>query len=385
MNRSSCSLYAIVYGPEYVKLFLDISLASQLTPGNIPALVSEGLFDYEYVIFTRKEDEGLIRNHPVYQRLAAVISTKIEFVEFTDNKRLNGAICHKYIIDNLKGPDPAFIYITVDVVYSSNSLFNLVRPVLEGKTMVLIGAIRSVKETMLPALQSRFIKPDKTLEIDGGDLVELCLDKLHYLSTSKLWNDRYFTFWPSYILWSAGEQGLVQSYLHLCPMLVRTSGSKVTLYRDDGETESFDSGYYIEKVCPNSEKWAVMNDSRKYCQMELVAEDYYSNEVPETPVFSNPIDIALWIKYETNPVSRAFAKTLLNYRTHKAAAEYERVYQEASSIMKEILGWLDLFDRFPEAEISLLKKVLVTKHGEISMRMERLGQKYGVNLHQDLS
>jgi len=55
---------------------------------------------------------------------------------------------------------------------------------------------------------------------------------------------------------------------------------------------------------------------------------------------------------------------------------------EAESIMSEVLGWLDLFDKFPQAELALLQKLLVTKHGEVSLRMERLAHKYGANLSE---
>nr|HPO08633.1 hypothetical protein [bacterium] len=64
-------LIMAVWGQEYVDLFLNVALPSQLSPANLPAIRHSS--ELLYKIYTTKEDESRIREHPAFERLCRFV------------------------------------------------------------------------------------------------------------------------------------------------------------------------------------------------------------------------------------------------------------------------------------------------------------------------
>ena len=70
-------LITVVWGNEFLKTFLNITLPSQLSEGNIPALDKKCI--PIYYIYTRSEDHPKIISSLIYQKLAAQIQITFRF------------------------------------------------------------------------------------------------------------------------------------------------------------------------------------------------------------------------------------------------------------------------------------------------------------------
>ena len=68
-------LIMAVWGRSYVDLFLDLSLPSQLSAGNLREASQKG--NLLYKIYTTKNDIEQITQHPSFKRLSSLVETKI--------------------------------------------------------------------------------------------------------------------------------------------------------------------------------------------------------------------------------------------------------------------------------------------------------------------
>jgi hypothetical protein len=70
------------WGKEYVDMFLNVALPCHLSPGNLPAICDN--HDLLYKIYTTKEDEARIGNHPAFLKLKALVKTRVITIDPTE-------------------------------------------------------------------------------------------------------------------------------------------------------------------------------------------------------------------------------------------------------------------------------------------------------------
>ncbi len=77
LERVRCLLP--LWGYEYVRKFLEVALPTWLADGNLPAV--SRMYPTEFVFLSGREDEIYLRAHPAFQRLCAICSTTVHFVD----------------------------------------------------------------------------------------------------------------------------------------------------------------------------------------------------------------------------------------------------------------------------------------------------------------
>lgn len=214
----------VLWGPKYVKNFLEYFLASALAPQNLPALGGKTFIS----IVTNTEGQSLISQHPVFSEIQKY--AQIEFFIFDDCLishlnylrpdnlfyRIYGALDHtNYFFAREMNSD--LFLLPVDSILANGTLANMKR--LIGLNYDCCGSANLVAklETFLPALDK--MKSGLTLDIATEDLATLAFQHMHqYLESQLMTHDnRNFGRWPRELFWLE-ENSVVAHSMYIHPL-----------------------------------------------------------------------------------------------------------------------------------------------------------------------
>lgn len=326
----------VVWGEAYTSLFLDVCLPSQLSAGNLQALHNvEGVV---YKIYTTAKDAEIITKHPGYLALSKMVKPEIKVFELSNNylkanKHTAMNYCHHHAIIEANKDNCALIFLSPDTIWGDGSFKNLIELAKEGKRTVMIGAYRTVIETIVPDFM-RLYNPDNSIavSVSSRELVRLFLKHIHLTTKALFWEGTgSSTIWPSVIMWPVGNEGILAKHFHIHPLMVNP------LRKDVLPSPTID-GKYISLVCPNAEDVYVVQDTDEIFACELSNANIFLEHI--LPSRSTDIaKIAEWMKYATDDFHRyCFKNYTLKIHAHNLSPIWEKVEAEANEIAKKIYG-----------------------------------------------
>ncbi|MDP7625919.1 MAG: hypothetical protein QF493_13350, partial [Rhodospirillales bacterium] len=178
-----CLFSMVIWGEEYAREFLELSLPSQLAEGNIDG--SAWHDGSEYLILTTKADAEIIKVNPAFHLLQQRI--KVRFVLI---RRRPGAEVYKLASQcqmeaiRVSESFDAVFFSYPDFIWSQGGMGNVAARIAEGCDAVLSPVPRAITEDMteiLPKLKTP--TPGSTapsvLNIAPRDLVQLSLENFH--------------------------------------------------------------------------------------------------------------------------------------------------------------------------------------------------------------
>ena len=260
----------MVWGSEYLDLFLNTCLPTQLGEGNVPALPSGS----RYRILTRAADVDEIQRHATVQALARMIPVDVVAVEaFEEIERAERqpdaqhadrrfdlvTACNRAGIRDGVKAGAALMFPSPDYVMSANTFDAIVRRHREGYRAVACMGLRLAKEGFLRSIQA-----------EGGlsgapsprELVRMAMPHLHAHTRSLFADSRPFNAYPLGVYWPVGADGLLGRSFHVHPIMVdpmRPSAMpKLTIDSD-----------YLAKAVPDFARVHVVTDSDEFIVFEL--------------------------------------------------------------------------------------------------------------------
>lgn len=264
----------MVWGSEYLDLFLNTCLPTQLGEGNVPALPSGS----RYRILTRAADVEAIERHETVQALATMIPVDVVAVAAFDDIALTepkaGArqadrrfdlvtACNRAGIRDGVAAGAAMLFPSPDYVMSANCFASIVRRHRQGYRAVACVGLRLEKEGFLRAVAA-----------SGGivgaprprDLVRMAMPHLHAHTRSLFADARAFNTYPLGVYWPVGSDGLLGRSFHVHPIMVDpmrpSAAPKLTIDSD-----------YLVKAVPDFERVHVVSDSDEFIVFELTEGD----------------------------------------------------------------------------------------------------------------
>ena len=292
-SESTAERYQFIvplWGAKYVDMFVNYSLPSQLSAGNLPSLPA-GMTTYE--IFTTPEDRESICNSDSVKRLRSLVDVSIKTFRDEDVLReLNltqahyvqnlqkMTWCYQRAMAECRGIDAAFVFMTPDSIWADGAFRFMHDCQSSGvRALMALGLI-----TVRPLLQSRladFADPARgVIDVPPRQLVTLACDTLHPLGISRVVRDGSAR-WNSAFYWMRHGSGLVARCFYLHPVMVRP---RVHLERMPCTVDY----RYVQKACPDFGDIRVVTDSDDlfYVDMadlqhvgESLQSDGYSEEV----------------------------------------------------------------------------------------------------------
>ena len=267
-------MISVVWGSEYLDLFLNTCLPTQLGEGNVPALPSGS----RYRILTRAADVAGIQRHATVQALARMIPVDVvaveAFEELEGDERQPDAgqgdrrfdlvtACNRVGIRDGVKAGAALMFPSPDYVMSANAFDAIVRRHREGYRAVACIGLRLAKEPFLQSVQAA-----------GGlsgapsprELVRMAMPHLHAHTRSLFADARAFNTYPLGVYWPVGGDGLLGRSFHVHPIMVdpmRPSAMpKLTIDSD-----------YLVKAVPDFARVHVVTDSDEFIVFELTEAD----------------------------------------------------------------------------------------------------------------
>lgn len=259
-----------VWGEKYVRLFLDVTLPTFLSPRNIPCL--PGLYRCAFHIFTMPDMVETIRSAPSFQALSALLPSHIHcFDGFDANKYNQMSWGHLRGMALANEAEAATVFLNADMVFSDGSFESIARILASGKRVIEIEGVRTNKPGMVEALRGRHFDPaTQAITVPPDRLVRLMIDNLHKMSLSHFWEPEDDQgFMPFHTYFRVGRSGLIARSTHLYPFVVHPR-NRVPV--DQITTIDWD---LVDRVCPDPADSHVVTDSREILAAEMSDPDYY--------------------------------------------------------------------------------------------------------------
>jgi len=244
-----------VWGAGHLGLFLNVSLPSLLSAGNLPGLTRNP--QNRYLIYTRPENEAELKAAATFALLSEIIAVEVILIreEITEPHRTMSD-CH---IDSFQRADEvegAAIFLPPDCVWSDNSLVALERIARGGKSVVHMSGIRLDRDAVLPELAARYTRNGTVLSLPPRELVDIGLRHLHPIALTHFWKDYGGGLMPANLIWNVAGQGL----LH--PLMVKSQ------VRFAKFASTIDDDLAL-RACPDASRDYVVTDSDEILAFEM--------------------------------------------------------------------------------------------------------------------
>lgn len=332
----------IAWGQAYVDLLVNVSLPSQLSAGNLPAVpVTAGT---QFRIFTTDEHLNEIRQSAAFRRLAALMPTRLTRVEMDGQPQPHKILteCHRHALADAAEQRANAVFVSPDGIYAEGSHARLVQLARAGMEVVMVSSIRLSLSGMLPALKRRFpYDAQGALAIQPRQLVRLTMEHPHRITRELFWPPT--SRCPSHLYWPVGDEGILARCFHVHPMMVAPPPESV----------SFDStidGDYVWRAFPDLKRIYVVRDSDELCVGEISRDEFHIKS-GERPMSSE--EIAVWTSLRTNPLHIAMFRQPFRFHACTPSNLWPQVEAEAAEAVQHAVMY-DVVNPLRRAAFSLM-------------------------------
>jgi hypothetical protein len=332
-------VYVTVWGAVYVDKYLTYSLASQLTPGNIPALALGGN-EVVYHIYTDRASEAHF--HPGIEALSRHCDVRFHFYEDVPFKGASLAeamansppetVKHnvqrltslRFLAEAGEAKSDAAVLLDSDFVFSENSWPAMIEARRSGAQAFCAMFLRLDEQVAAPRLKDRL-----GAGLSGREIVSIGLDALHPIARAMFVDADPFTSYPSQLNWRVGAQGEAGFVTHCYfphPMLTRPRAG----LRYSG---TMDYEYALRAVGDDS-KIVLARSSDEFLVCKMTPSSYLAGQPRGGNV--NIADLARFAVSNTNLRHRLFMAQPIRFVARGTDAEWEGVEAQSTRLVEAI-------------------------------------------------
>ena len=328
MNSRPSGFYFLtpVWGASYAKLYVDTVIPAQLSPGNLPAFKDTP--NCRYFIYTRREDAETIRASAIFKELDATVPVTFELIPDQIGVVHNLMTdCFRRGIAAAEKTDAAALLMTPDLVFADGSFRTIKRLSEEGRDVIFVPSIRTVKNSADAALHKSF-KSGNVISVPPRQLMQVALDNLHPLAHSAWWEEGDGGLIPATIYWRVDNEGIVAHCFHLHPILVHAQHKDVTFFGTVDDD-------YIMAACPDATRDALVTDSDDVFAIDLSDPwRYFEMRFAKGSVR----DTVRWAEQFANPRHHnLFASTIRMHVGISRPERWKEVERRAQTVVDEIM------------------------------------------------
>jgi hypothetical protein len=314
----------VTWGQGHTGIFLDVSLPSQLSAGNLHAF--QGIPGTLYKIYTTVADAKRIRQSPGYQRLCELVPTQLIEMKIDCHAPNHQALtdCQKKAIEEAEVAGAAVVFLAPDTVVADGGFVSLLRLAAAGKRAVMVAGVRLNKETFVPAYLEQ-CRPQGEVEagISSRELVALAIDHLHPISKSLVWPPK--SVWPSHLYWLVEREGFLGRCYHLHPVMVVTAQDRVSF-------SSTIDGDYVLHACREGEVH-IVEDSDELTLLEISPERY---EMGPSAIPMRESQIGRWACLHANALHQSMLGRTIRFHRRELTPEWQRIQAESDFVVHTI-------------------------------------------------
>lgn len=267
--KPSVRMLVAVWGARYVDRFTELSLASILAPGNLPALA--GATDLELVILTSAGDQpqldasaaiARVREHcrVNYENIDDLIADQIYGVTLTLAYHRGVTSCGATMLEK------HFLFLNSDLILADGSLRAVAHRILKGERAILANSIRAISEELEGPLRARAMAGHGTFVVSPRELVGMALEAMHPTQIAKIVNSGMcHSIHVNQFYWQVDSDTLVSRHFLMFMLCLRPT-------RLVAEAQGFCDYTFVSEMCPNVVPTA-MGDSDEFFALEIQHRD----------------------------------------------------------------------------------------------------------------
>ena len=319
-----------IWGLRYTRQFLDFCLPTLLAPGNVPALAK--MLPCTVVIMTSVRDELIIREHPVWHRLAKICHVEIELIDDLitgDNHSTTITLAFARTIRKVGAEmlDTCFILLVSDYLIADGALASVLARMQAGASGVLACNFQIVAEDAIPFLYRQIDSSKEDLSLSPRELLRWAFSHLHPATTANIVNLKLtHNEHANRLFWRVDENTLIGR-----PYLMHLIGVRPEV-TDFMVGSSFDYSF-VPEMCP-SNNVAVITDSDDYLVVEMQPRDHEKNDVRLGPF--EPKLLASTLAEWTTARHRENVRHTLVYHAADIPAKTSEVAAEAEAFIDRV-------------------------------------------------
>ncbi|MBI5346630.1 MAG: hypothetical protein HZB76_05775 [Chlamydiae bacterium] len=288
------SIINIVWGNDYLDLFLNIIIPSYLSKNNIP--FCSKIYDIQFNIYTAIEDVIKIKSHKSYLKLQEFVVINV-FPIITsnllkeNNKYSVKGFCQSAALKKAAAEHTIALLFNPDTIISDGSLKNccLIMEKSKKKSIVIAELARVEIESITPHLKAVFNSYENSISLSSRELVALSVQHLLPIGKVAFWEYNLLSTWPSFLYWKAGKNSILAKFFHLHPLAIDLREVNISL----PETIMPDDGGLLEFLGIEEDKIHVVTDSDSILGIELSRKALFSADVSRQ-VFSKSWGVIKW-------------------------------------------------------------------------------------------
>ena len=228
--RTRIALVCTVWGAEFSKFFCQYSLASLLSPTNLPRACEA--YEFSLLLYTAAADFDRMLADPNFCKLATLVDIKPVFIEALPPAARSGHWFQWHHALSRTDEFSAFILLIPDCLYANDALPQIVRA-LQESDVVFYCIPQVCIEPILSYLDeaTHLVQTDKAhgyLDFSGVEIASLFVRFIHPRYAVALHRPHYFVTHPEYIL--RPSKGQIEIHELTCHALAITSRAEAISY-----------------------------------------------------------------------------------------------------------------------------------------------------------
>ncbi len=334
----SYHFFVLVWGKEFVRKFVEVTLPFQLTPGNLPGLGQTARMTYW--IYTDRASEAAFRPEiHALEDMAEVEFRHLEEITAGDEPLLEavGGLeppelkyeiqkhCLRHLIERLPmDGSAALVILDSNLILGDGTLRAMGLRRDQGKKAVTVSFLRLSEERALPGL--------RRLMADGGagtgprQIMPIALAGLHRAAREFFVDAPCFTPYPSQLFWSVGAGGALAHSFIPHPLMVTVTPP----IRHFQSTADYDMAL---RACPDEALYLCPDsDEMLVCK---ISSDAHMFERPAGPPPS-PENLALFALTATHHRHRALARQSVRFHADDLDESWIPAERQADQLMTAI-------------------------------------------------
>lgn len=316
-----------LWGKSFTRLYLKLTVPTQLSAGNLPAMPRERSV---YKIYTDSEtmarlagSRELLAVEKYVQVRFELIDDKLDLKSVPAHTAMNW--CHNHAIAAGLNDGAHVIFLSPDAIWSDGSFERLVHWAEAGKKAVIHIAFRVA---MRPFLHETWrLHPqdnDCSITLPPRELARLTLKHLHPFLRQNYFDSQDFSPLPSHVYWRAGENEILARGFHLHPLMVKPSAA---VERSD-VTIDFD---YAVRACRDDEIH-IVTDSDEILAIDITDSKRFANVVHRR-TWTNFGRLLAFAAQFTNEHCRRLIAAKYRLHSRPLTTDWQRVERSADRVV----------------------------------------------------
>ncbi len=314
----------VMWGENYIKTFLELSLPTQFSTGNLFDLKTKP----SYVIYTNKEGKKQIQSSPIYQSLESTCTVDFRLIHLKKGWCPFGMMmkCQKHSIKESKKSKSPLVFLAPDCILSSGVFCYIEDALNKGVRLIAICSSRMSLESYREVIKTKEGK-DEIVDWDSKSLAKITVKNLHHRAKCLIMKENQISNHPSHMYWQLDENNLFGKAYHLHPLLIWPRNLNVL------PKFSIDGKKFLEEICPNFEEWEVITDCSKISLFEVSSNKQFQDD------FTLPLDKITfneWLKHNVSDSHHFFFKHQIILGDGNWKPEWDKVIEQALLQIKRL-------------------------------------------------